>query len=166
MYQLPCFVESRCVHCTIYIIPYSLQSDRARVGRGGQGWAGVGRGGQGWAGVGRGGQGWAGVGRGGQGWAGVGRGGQGWAGVGRGGHGWAGVGRGGQGWPGVARGGQTLCMEDHIGKKNVAAEGRILSLQTMKNYAMYKQPHIHIERKLYFTLSGTFNAIYTVIVSI
>ena len=48
-------------------------------------------------------------------------------------------------------------------EKNVAAEGRTLSLQNRKVYSLCKK-HIHIKHSFCISHSGTFNAICTVIV--
>ena len=49
-------------------------------------------------------------------------------------------------------------------EKNVAAEGRALSLQNRKVYSLCKKIHIHIKHRFCILHSGTFNAIYTAIV--
>ena len=49
-------------------------------------------------------------------------------------------------------------------EKNVAAEDRTFSLQNRKVYSLCKKTHIHIKHGFCISHSGTFNAIYTVIV--
>ena len=54
-------------------------------------------------------------------------------------------------------------------EKNVARHTKIgkfitLSLQNRKVYSLCKKTHIHIQRSFCISLSGSFNAIYTVVV--
>ena len=62
--------------------------------------------------------------------------------------------------PGVGK----LFVQRATFEKNVAAEGRTLSLQNRRVYFLCKKTHTHIKHSFCISHSGTFNAIYTVIV--